>query len=38
MKPLRVNNKYQLDLLLGGGSYGEVYQGKYRSNDLVARN
>ena len=37
MKPLRVNNKYQLDLRLGGGSYGEVYQGKYRSKDLVMR-
>ncbi|KAN0077874.1 Protein kinase-like domain containing protein [Elaphomyces granulatus] len=27
MKPLRIQNKYQLDLRLGGGSFGEVYQG-----------
>jgi len=27
MKPLRVQNKYQLDLRLGGGGFGEVYQG-----------
>ncbi|KAF1809587.1 casein kinase-like protein I isoform epsilon [Eremomyces bilateralis CBS 781.70] len=26
MKPIVVRNKYQLDLRLGGGSYGEVYQ------------
>jgi serine/threonine protein kinase len=37
MKPLRVNNKYQLDVRLGGGSYGEVYQGKYKSKDLIMR-
>ncbi|KAF1809450.1 hypothetical protein P152DRAFT_461396, partial [Eremomyces bilateralis CBS 781.70] len=24
MKPILVRNKYQLDLRLGGGSYGEV--------------
>lgn len=27
MKPILVQNKYQVDLRLGGGSYGEVYQG-----------
>jgi hypothetical protein len=27
MKPLIVQGKYQLDLRLGSGSYGEVYQG-----------
>jgi len=32
---LRVNNKYQLDLRLGSGSFGEVYQGEERSKDLV---
>jgi len=26
MKPIYVDNKYQLDLHLGGGTYGEVYQ------------
>lgn len=28
MKPLIVRDKYQLDVPLGSGSYGEVYQGK----------
>jgi casein kinase 1/casein kinase I family protein HRR25 len=37
MKPLLVQNKYQLDLRLGAGSYGEVYQGKTKSMDIIAR-
>jgi hypothetical protein len=28
MKPIFVNEKYQIDLLLGRGTFGEVYQGK----------
>lgn len=29
MKPLIVRDKYQLDLRLSGGLYGEVYQGHH---------
>jgi hypothetical protein len=34
---IRVNGRYQLQLRLGGGSFGEVYQGKKSSKDLVTR-
>ena len=37
MKPLIVRGKYQLDLRLGGGSYGEVYEGKRYPTTLLAR-
>ncbi|PVH96983.1 kinase-like protein [Periconia macrospinosa] len=37
MKPLIVRDKYQLDLRLGRGSYGEVYQGHHlKTGKLVA--
>jgi serine/threonine protein kinase len=37
MKPLIVRDKYQLDLRLGDGSYGEVYQGKSMLSHLWRR-
>jgi serine/threonine protein kinase len=35
MKPLLVRDTYQLDLRLGRGSYGEVYQGESRPNTFM---